>query len=81
MGVSKNEFRGYVYNEIRKMKQDYIELTSGDIHREIGGYPDKNHNMPSCCDAMRELMIEGDTVVQEPEKGKGASLTIRYFKR
>lgn len=81
MGTSKNEFRDYIKNEIINMNNDYIELTSGNINREIGGYPGRNDNMPSCCDAMREFMIKGDIIIYEPNKGKGASLSIRYHKR
>ncbi len=34
--------------------------------------------MPICCDVMQQERKAGDVVVSEPEKGKGASLTIRY---
>ena len=63
------------------MEGRYMELTSGDIHRELGVYPKPNHSMPSCCNAMRELMIDADIVISEPPKGKGATLKIRYYKR
>lgn len=57
----------------------YIDITSGDLHRKIGGYPGKNHNMPSCCNVMKSLMKEDDEILYAPPSGKGATLTIRYF--
>ncbi len=56
----------------------FVDVNAGDLHREIGGYPGKSHRMPTCCDVLRKSMQMGDTVIAEPPKGKGASLTIRY---
>jgi len=55
-----------------------INVNAGQLHRRVGGYPGNDHRMPVCCDVMRKTMRKGDTVVAEPPKGKGASLTIRY---
>ena len=55
-----------------------IEFNSGALHRAVGGYPGPNHRMPVCCNVMRDLMGPEDSVVSEPPKGAGASLTIRY---
>ena len=81
MGIATSEFRLFIDNEIKNMHVKYIELTSGDIHRELGIYPDRNHSMPSCCRAMKQLMIKGDIIISQPPKGNGARLTIRYNKR
>ena len=27
---------------------DYLEVNSGDLHHEVGGYPGKRHRMPAC---------------------------------
>ena len=80
MGITTNEFRLFIDSEIKNMQQKYIELTSGDVHRELGIYPDRNHSMPSCCRAMKQLMIKGDIILSAPPKGNGASLTIRPYK-
>jgi 5-methylcytosine-specific restriction protein A len=56
----------------------YVDITSGDVHRAVGGYPGTNHRMPMCCDAMYHARQAGDVVLHAPPKGKGASLTIRY---
>ena len=58
--------------------ENTVEINSGQLHREAGGYPDQNHRMPMCCAVMRSEMSAGDTILQEPPKKQGASLTIRY---
>jgi len=55
-----------------------VQLNAGDIHRAVGGYPNRNHAMPTCCAAMYAVQREGDQVVSAPPSGKGASLTIEY---
>ena len=75
------KFIDYIQQAINTMKLDYIDLNAGDIHRKLGGYPGKNHRMPTCCNAMRKFMVPKDIVIYQPLKGNGASLTIRYFKR
>ena len=55
-----------------------LHIRSGDLHRHVGGYPGTNGRMPSCCNAMREVMTVGDLIVAQPPKKNGASLEIRY---
>jgi hypothetical protein len=50
----------------------------GDLHLVLGACPGLNHRMSTCCDAMFAEQREGDRVLSQSEKGKGASLTIRY---
>lgn len=57
----------------------YIDIVSGDVHRKLGGYPSTNHAMPTCCDAMYELMKPGDEIIEAPPKGKGATVKVRYY--
>lgn len=76
-----DHFKELISAKIEAMKGDYIELVSGDIHREIGGYPGANHRMPTCCNAMRDLMSNDDEIVYSPKKGNGATLKIRYYKK
>jgi pimeloyl-ACP methyl ester carboxylesterase len=61
-----------------RARRSEIEVTSGDLHREVGGYPGTNHTMPTCCNVMRAAMQAGDAEVAAPPKGKGAILRIRY---
>lgn len=57
-----------------------ITISTGELHREVGGYPGDDHRMPVCCNAMRKVMQEdiGDVIIKEPPSGQGASLTIKY---
>jgi len=34
--------------------------------------------MPTCCRVMRDMMRLRDTVLEEPPKGAGANVVIRY---
>jgi len=58
--------------------RSYIEIKSGDLHRQVGGYPGRNHRMPTCCWVMKKRMGPGDEILREPPRGQGATLTIRY---
>lgn len=55
-----------------------LDLTSRDLHIDVGDYPGRNHAMPSCCATMRAAMRPGDEVLEQPPSGKGATLKIRY---
>ena len=68
-----------VFKHATNLGSSFIDVTSGDLHREVGGYPGHNHRMPTCCDVMKRNMKSGDTIISQPEKGKGATLVIRYL--
>jgi 5-methylcytosine-specific restriction protein A len=55
-----------------------VDVTSGVLHRRVGGYPGHDHRMPLACRVMRMAMRTGDVIVSQPPKGQGATLTIRY---
>lgn len=81
MGITTKEFRNEIYKRIEKAKKMglySIVINSGELHRDMGIYPNKGHSMPSCCGAMRS--IEGYEIVEisSPPKGKGATLTLEY---
>jgi 5-methylcytosine-specific restriction protein A len=55
-----------------------VEINSGNLHRLVGGYPGPDHRMSICCEVMyREMKID-DTIIAQPESGKGASVVVRY---
>jgi hypothetical protein len=56
-------------------------LNAGDIHTSLGQCPGHNHRIPLCCKVMRSLMTQNDEIINEPPKGEGASLTIKYYRR
>ena len=75
-----DDFREFIIQTIHTNLCDRVELTSGDIHRALGGYPGRNHRMNTCCTVMYQLMAGDDKVIAAPPSGKGATVTIRYFK-
>lgn len=78
---TKQEFIDAIRRKLRDAElqgEIYETINSGELHRELGGYPSPRHQMPSCWDAMHEVQQAGDVVMRAPPKGKGASLTIRY---
>ena len=56
-----------------------VVVVSGDVHRALGGYPGKTHQMPVCCQVMYKEQRTGDRVVAAPPKGQGATLSIEYL--
>jgi hypothetical protein len=60
-------------------KEDFLDVNAGQLHRRVGGYPGSDHRMPICCDVMRTTTRDGDSIVDGPPKGVGASLTVRYL--
>jgi hypothetical protein len=82
MAASASDFRKELIDILRiaeKLGCSSIELKAGNLHRRVGGYPGQNHRMPVCCEVMRKAMKAHDSVVEEPKKGLGASLKIRYL--
>lgn len=75
----KNELE-QVFAQAAAQGQNHVIVRAGDLHRAVGGYPGPAHQMPVCCDVMRDVLSEphGDRVESAPPKGKGASLTVRY---
>lgn len=68
-----------IINEARSQGKKYVDIVSRDVHINVGGYEGSNHRMPSCCNAMRSLMKDGDEILEMPPKGNGATLKIRYY--
>jgi len=75
------DFRNSINEKFRNAQgeaQRSIRIRSGDLHRELGGYPGPSHRMPVCCHVMRSAMNDGDRVIDAPPSGAGASLVIEY---
>jgi hypothetical protein len=81
MGFSTEGFRQALDRTLREAAAaaaDHLDVNAGELHRELGVYPSRDHRMPACCAAMRSAVRTGDQVLAEPPKGTGARLTIRY---
>ena len=68
-----------VFQKAEKEGRSDVKIEARRLHRQVGGYPGPNHRMPTCCDVMFAEKRTNDTIVSQPRKGKGASLTIRYI--
>ncbi|RJX29194.1 MAG: HNH endonuclease [Dethiobacter sp.] len=66
------------FKSAQNQGEAYIDIKSGDLHKRVGEYPGSNHRMPVCCDIMKRNMKTADQILQQPPKGQGASLVIRY---
>jgi 5-methylcytosine-specific restriction protein A len=67
-----------ILNGARQSGQSYIDVESGKLHQQVGGYANSNHKMPVCCEVMKKMMRFGDSVVSETANGQDSTLTIRY---
>src|SRR5262245_42207776 len=67
-----------ILNGARQTGQSYIDVESGNLHQQVGGYAKSNHKMPVCCEVMKKMMRFGDSVVSETANGQDSTLTIRY---
>ena len=68
-----------IYQFAQQKAKSYVDINSGKLHRQVGGYPRHSHRMRNCCSVMRQNMKSGDKILKEPSSGQGATLTIRYF--
>ena len=79
--LTADVFRDALEQELHKATeagQRSLSIKAGDLHRSVGGFPGRNHRMPTCCQAMRSTMAAGDRIIESPPKGKGPRLTIEY---
>ena len=67
-----------IIDNARRLGLRHVDVCSGDLHRQVGVYPDRDHRMPVCCRVMRSRMRDLDRVLQEPPSGQGATVLIRY---
>ena len=61
-------------HEAKMRGEDYIDLVSGDIHKQLG----MKNRIPQVCRIMYEKMIPGDEVLHTTPSGKSSTIKIRY---
>ena len=67
-----------IFKIAKDLKLTGVVIKSGNLHQVVGGYPNPNHRMSMCVNAMRQMMKEGDEILCQPPCGKGASVEILY---
>jgi 5-methylcytosine-specific restriction protein A len=58
-----------ILNAARQSGQSYLDVESGNLHKEVGGYPNPNHRMPVCCEVMRRLRNSTSPGLRSGESG------------
>ena len=62
----------------QKEGKAFIEVNSKELHANVS----PNHaTMPTCCQAIYKLMLEGDEILRRPKgnTGFGSHLTVRFY--
>lgn len=56
----------------------YIDISSKKLHEEVSPH---HATMPTCCQAIYKLMLEGDEILRKPkgQTGFGSHLDVRYY--
>lgn len=65
-------------NEAHQEGVKFIEISSKKLHEQVSA----NHaTMPTCCQAIYKLMLEGDEIIRRPkgQTGFGSHLDVRYY--
>lgn len=76
--ITTEDIRQYIEKLLEEAKRkgyDYIDLVSGDIHKQLG----LKDRMPQVCSAMYQKMMPGDKVLHTMPSGKSSTIKIRYY--
>ena len=72
------EYLTYLKKTAHDEGKTYIDISSRNLHHMIS----PNHaTMPTCCQAIYKLMLEGDEILDQPrgQTGYGSRLLVRYY--
>lgn len=75
--IGTEDIRNYILNlkkNARASGKDSITLISGDLHKELN----LKNAMPQVCNAMRQVMTVGDTVLHTTPSGNSSTIEILY---
>ncbi len=76
--IGTYDIKDYIQKIIEKSRNDgldYIDIVSGQIHKQMG----LKKSMPLGCGAMYKLMNEDDIIIHTTPSGKSSTIKIRYF--
>lgn len=64
--------------QAHKEEKEFIEINSKELHADVSP---SHATMPTCCQAIYKLMLEGDEILLRPKgnTGFGSHLTVRYM--
>jgi hypothetical protein len=76
--ITADDIRQYIDKLLLEAKmrgEEYLDLISGDIHRQLG----LKNRMPDICRIMYEKMNTGDQVLKTTPSGMSSTIKIRYY--
>ena len=76
--VGTAEIKAFIAELLEKSREkgkDYVDIISGDIHREMN----LRNKMPSVCSAMYQMMKSNDEILSATPSGKSSTIKIRYY--
>jgi 5-methylcytosine-specific restriction protein A len=77
--VNTETFRKALQRVFAESPGSFVDVTSRELYRSVGGRTGRDYKMAPCCNVMTKAMRPGDTVLAKPPKGRGATLKIRYL--
>ncbi len=65
-------------HEAIEANQDFFDISSKQLHAEISPF---HATMPTCCQAIYKVMLEGDLILKKPKgnTGFGSHLHVRFY--
>jgi hypothetical protein len=57
----------------------HCDVQAGNLHHEVGGYPNSDELIQTCCEVMRQEMRDRDRILEAPGSGVGTLLLVRYM--
>lgn len=76
--MTTQEIREYIQqlkNTAKSQGKNSLVLRSGDIHKDLR----LKDRMPPVCDAMYQMMLDGDKILHTTPSGKSSTIEIQYF--
>ena len=76
--ISTGDIREYILGlkaNARASGKSTIVLRSGDIHKDLN----LKNALPQVCNAMRQSMNAGDTVIHTTPSGNSSTIEIQYY--
>ena len=68
-----------ILNTAKHSGKPYVDVESGNLHKELGGDSNSRHRLPIFHEVMTKMMRRGDLILKEPRNSDGATMLVRYF--
>ena len=68
-----------ILNTAKHSGKSYVDVESGNLHKELGGDSNSHHRLPIFHEVMTKMMRPGDSILKEARHGDGATMLVRYI--